>query len=99
MHNLADAVALYELRLIKRALDAEHWSRSGAARLLGMPRTTLVSKMQVHGLTDFDRSDNIKDRKDLAAILRDAIDFWQGTEARWLEIIAEIYCSGGGHEN
>ena len=48
--SLPDEIADMERGRLLEALEKTRWSKSGAARLLGMSRTTLNSKMQRHGI-------------------------------------------------
>ena len=48
--NLTDAVAAYEKRLIRDMLVRTGGNVAKAAKLLGVPRTTLYSKMEALGL-------------------------------------------------
>lgn len=49
-NSLPDEMADMERGRLIEALEKTRWSKSGAARLLGMSRTTLNSKMQRHGI-------------------------------------------------
>jgi transcriptional regulator with PAS, ATPase and Fis domain len=48
--DLRTAVADYEKRLIRKALDQAHWNRKEASKLLGIPLRTLSGKMKTHKL-------------------------------------------------
>jgi|GEM_PF-936239 len=49
-NSLPDEIADMERGRLIEALEKTRWSKSGAARLLGMSRTTLNSKLQRHGI-------------------------------------------------
>ncbi len=48
--DLQAVVGGYERELIVQALDATHWNKNQAARLLGLKRTTLVEKIRSKGI-------------------------------------------------
>jgi len=50
--NLKDALAGPEKDIIRRALEANHWSRQETAKALQINRTTLFKKMKRYGLYD-----------------------------------------------
>jgi transcriptional regulator with PAS, ATPase and Fis domain len=48
--TLKQALAKPEKRIIKQALQANHWNRQKTAKQLGINRTTLFKKMKKYGL-------------------------------------------------
>ena len=48
--NFRDHIAQIEMTFIKGALNEAEGSVSGAARLLGLQRTTLIEKMRKYGI-------------------------------------------------
>jgi DNA-binding NtrC family response regulator len=52
---LRDAVASLEKHLLERALEKSGGNRAEAARLLGIARPQLYTKMEDHGLADTKR--------------------------------------------
>ena len=48
--SLKDALAEPEKDIIRRALEANHWSRQETAKALQINRTTLFKKMKRYGL-------------------------------------------------
>ena len=48
--NLRSLVDAYEKKIIEAALNTNRWHRSNVARLLGIDRKTLFTKMKRHGL-------------------------------------------------
>ena len=52
---LREAVAAFEKRLIERALERSGGNRAEAARILGIARPQLYTKMDEHGITTGDR--------------------------------------------
>jgi DNA-binding NtrC family response regulator len=52
--NYYKAVSILEKRLLTRALKQAHGSRAEAARVLGVNRQLLYSKLKAHGLMDMD---------------------------------------------
>lgn len=50
--SLSEAVAYSEKAMILEALEKTRWRQKDAAKMLGIPRTTLRSKMEKYGLLD-----------------------------------------------
>ncbi len=50
--SLKEALAEPERRIIRQALEANHWNRQETAKALQINRTTLFKKMKQHGLYD-----------------------------------------------
>jgi DNA-binding NtrC family response regulator len=48
--SLKEAMAEPEKRIIRQALEANHWNRQATAKALGIDRTTLFKKMKQYGL-------------------------------------------------
>lgn len=82
--NLKRMVDYYETTLMRRALNAVGWNRTGAADILGIPRTTLQDKMQEAGLADHMADQDPRDDASLDLLLNELHNFYRETEITWL---------------